>query len=111
MKKLILALGLVMTTLSVQASHLLGGFINVVQHGFTDTVTIDVTLFSDPQGIANPTTITLTDLVKVNSFYQNPTTITITQSGTGTWQGINTSVYSVVTTLPSGDHRLIYKLL
>ena len=108
MKKLILALGLVMTTLSVQASHLLGGFINVVQHGFTDTVTIDVTLFSDPQGIANPTTITLTDLVKVNSFYQNPTTITITQSGTGTWQGINTSVYSVVTTLPSGDHRLIY---
>jgi len=108
MKKLILGLGLVMTTLSVQASHLLGGFINVVQHGFTDTVTIDVTLFSDPQGIANPTTITLTDLVKVNSFYQNPTTITITQSGTGTWQGINTSVYSVVTTLPSGDHRLIY---
>lgn len=108
MKKLILALGLVMTTLSVQASHLLGGFINVVQHGFTDTVTINVTLFSDPQGIANPTTITLTDLVKVNSFYQNPTTITITQSGTGTWQGINTSVYSVVTTLPSGDHRLIY---
>ena len=108
MKKLILALGLVMTTLSVQASHLLGGFINVTQHGFTDTVTIDVTLFSDPQGIANPTTITLTDLVKVNSFYQSPTTIAVMQTGTGTWQGINTSVYSVVTTLPAGDHRLIY---
>jgi hypothetical protein len=108
MKKLILALGLVMTTLSTQASHLLGGFINVTQHGFTDTVTINVTLFSDPQGIANPTTITLTDLVKVNSFYQSPTTIAVMQTGTGTWQGINTSVYSVVTTLTAGDHRLIY---
>ena len=107
MKKLLL-LSLFFTTFTTQASHLLGGFINTIQHGYTDTVTIDVTLFSDPQGIGNPTTLTLNDLVKVNGFYQNSSNITLTQTSTGTWQGVNTTVYSVVTTMTSGEHRLIY---
>ena len=93
---------------NLSASHLLGGFINVIQLGFTDTVTIQVTLFSDPQGIGNPTTLTLNDLVKVNGFYQTSTNISLTQQSTGTWQGVNTAVYSTVTTLSAGEHRLIY---
>ena len=96
------------TTLTSTASHLLGGFINTTQIGFSDSVTITVTLFSDPQGVTNPTTLTLNDLVKVNGFYQTSTNITLTQQSTGSWQGVNTAVYSTITTLTAGEHRLIY---
>ena len=107
MKKLLTLLTLALG-FNLSASHLLGGFINVIQVGYTDTVTIQVTLFSDPQGIGNPTTLTLNDLVKVNGFYQTSTNISLTQQSTGTWQGVNTAVYSTVTTLSAGEHRLIY---
>ena len=92
MKKLLLFLS-VFASSQVFASHLLGGFINTTQIGLSDSVNITVTLFSDPQGIANPTTLTLNDLVKVNGFYQTSTNITLTQQSTGTWQGVNTAVY------------------
>ena len=107
MKKLLLFLS-VFASSQVFASHLLGGFINTTQIGLSDSVNITVTLFSDPQGIANPTTLTLNDLVKVNGFYQTSTNITLTQQSTGTWQGVNTAVYSTITTLTAGEHRLIY---
>ena len=107
MKKLLTLLTLALG-FNLSASHLLGGFINVIQVGYTDTVTIQVTLFSDPQGIGNPTTLTLNDLVKVNGSYQTSTNISLTQQSTGTWQGVNTAVYSTVTTLSAGEHRLIY---
>ena len=107
MKKLLLFLS-VFESSQVFASHLLGGFINTTQIGLSDSVNITVTLFSDPQGIANPTTLTLNDLVKVNGFYQTSTNITLTQQSTGTWQGVNTAVYSTITTLTAGEHRLIY---
>ena len=107
MKKLLIAL-LSVATFAANASHLLGGFINVIQTGYTDTVNVTVTLFSDPQGIGNPTTLTLNDLVKINGFYQTSTNITLTQQSTGTWQGVNTTVYSTTAVLTAGEHRLIY---
>jgi len=108
MKKLFLMLSLILTSITMQASHLLGGFINTIQHGYSDTVTVYVTLFSDPQGIGNPNSLVLNDLIKVNGFYQSSSNITLSQQSTGTWQGVNTAVYSTVTTLTAGEHRLIY---
>jgi len=107
MKKL-LFLGVLVTSLVANASHLLGGFIQASQRGFSDTVDIAVILFSDPQGIPGPSSITLNDLVKTNGFYQNSSTIALTQQSTGSWQGIITTVYSSIAILPSGEHRLIY---
>lgn len=107
MKKLLIALFSV-ATFAANASHLLGGFINTIQSGYTDTVTVTVTLFSDPQGIGNPQSITLNDLVKINGFYQASGNITLTQQSTGTWQGVNTTVYSTTTYMAAGEHRLIY---
>jgi hypothetical protein len=107
MKKL-LALAALTIGLNLSASHLLGGFINATQLGYTDTVTINVTLFGDPQGVSLPSSIVLNDLVKTNGFYQNSTTIALTRQSTGSWQGINTALYSATVVLPAGEHRLIY---
>ena len=107
MKKFLIAIALVLG-FNANASHLLGGFINALQLGYTDTVNITVTLFSDPQGIGNPQTLTLQDLVKINGFYQTSTNITLNQQSTGTWQGVNTTVYAGTVYMASGDHRLIY---
>lgn len=107
MKKLLVLTALV-ASFSSSASHLLGGFINTLQYGYTDTVTITVTLFSDPQGIGNPQSITLNDLVKVNGFYQASGNITLAQQSTGTWQSVNTTIYSTTVYMAAGEHRLIY---
>ena len=107
MKKLLIILTLALG-FNANASHLLGGFINILQKGASDTVDVTVTLFSDPQGIPNPSTITLNSLTKVNSFYQNPVTISASQISTGSWQGLNITTYKVTTYLAAGEYRIIY---
>jgi hypothetical protein len=107
MKKLLTLLTLALG-FNLSASHLLGGFINATQYGLTDTVSIQVTLFSDPQGIPGSSSITLNDLIKTNGFYQNSSTIALTQQSTGSWQGVITTIYSGTVVLPAGEHRLIY---
>ena len=100
---LALALGL-----NASASHLLGGYIQTVQRGYSDTVDVVVTLFTDPQGIANPTSISLQELKMINGFYQSNTTFTVTQQSATTWQGVNAYVYTGVRVLTAGDYRFIY---
>ena len=108
MKKMILCGLMLLMGTSSFASHLLGGYIQTTQRGTTDTVDVVVTLFTDPQGIANPTSITLTQWELVNGFYQSNSTFTISQQLTGTWQGVNVYVYSGYRVLSSGDYRFIY---
>lgn len=107
MKKLLIILTLALG-FNANASHLLGGFINILQKGASDTVDVTVTLFSDPQGIPNPSTITLNKLTKTNGFYQNPSTISASQISAGSWQGINVTTYKVTTYLVAGEYRIIY---
>jgi hypothetical protein len=108
MKKMILCGLMLLVSTSSFASHLLGGYIQTTQRGTTDTVDVVVTLFTDPQGIANPTSISLTQWELVNGFYQSNSTFTISQQLTGTWQGVNVYVYSGYRVLSSGDYRFIY---
>ena len=100
---LALALGL-----NASASHLLGGYIQTVQRGYSDTVDVVVTLFTDPQGIANPTSISLQEFKMINGFYQSNATFTVTQQSATTWQGVNAYVYTGVRVLTAGDYRFIY---
>jgi len=44
-------------SLTANASHLLGGYMQAYQRGTTDTVDIYVTLFTDPQGISQSTIV------------------------------------------------------
>ena len=107
MKKLLFVLATVLG-ISANASHLSGGFINVIQKGMKDTVQVAVTLFSDPQGLGMPQTITLSDHIKINNFYQTPTTFTLSQQSNGSWQGLNVTTYSTTMYLVAGEHRFIY---
>ena len=108
MKKMILCGLMLLVSTSSFASHLMGGYIQTTQRGTTDTVDVVVTLFTDPQGIANPTSISLTQWELVNGFYQSNSTFTISQQLTGIWQGVNVYVYSGYRVLSSGDYRFIY---
>lgn len=107
MKKLLVVLALALG-FNVSASHLLGGYIQTVQRGYSDTVDVVVTLFTDPQGIANPTSISLQEFKMVNNFYQSNATFTVTQQSNTTWQGVNMYVYTGVRVLTAGDYRFIY---
>ena len=107
MKKVLVMLALALG-LNASASHLLGGYIQTVQRGYSDTVDVVVTLFTDPQGIANPTSISLQELKMINGFYQSNTTFTVTQQSATTWQGVNAYVYTGVRVLTAGDYRFIY---
>jgi len=108
MKKTLLFGVMILMSLSTFASHLMGGYIQTTQRGYTDTVDIWVTLFSDPQGVNNPNTITVSELKMVNSFYQTNTTISMTRTSQSTWQGMNVDVYYMSKVLTSGDYRFIY---
>jgi len=90
------------------ASHLLGGYIQTTQRNSSDTVDVVVTLFTDPQGIGNPTSISLAEWKLVNGFYQTNGNFTLSQQLTGSWQGVNVYVYSGIRILSSGDYRFIY---
>ena len=107
MKKLLVILFAVIS-FTASASHLLGGYIQTVQRGYSDTVDVVVTLFTDPQGIANPTTISLQEFKMINGFYQSNSTFNVTQQSATTWQGVNAYVYTGVRVLTAGDYRFIY---
>lgn len=107
MKKLLIVLALTLG-FNVNASHLMGGYISVVQQGFTDTVNIQVTLFSDPQGVGNPQTLNVNKYELVNGFYQTSSNISLSQQSTGNWQGFTVTIYSATTTLSAGDYRFVY---
>jgi hypothetical protein len=107
MKKMLFVLATVLG-ISANASHLLGGYTQVIQRGFSDTVDIVVTLFSDPQGIPGPGSISITEWKSVNNFYQQNSTFTLTQLTTATWQGVNVTVYAGIRVLTVGDYRFIY---
>lgn len=108
MKKMILCGLMLLMGTSSFASHLLGGYIQTTQRGFTDTVDLVVTLFTDPQGVVNPQTISMEEWKLVNGFYQSNSNFTLSQQTTTTWQGVNVYVYSGYRLLSSGDYRFIY---
>ena len=108
MKKMIFCGLMLLVSTSSFASHLLGGYIQTVQRGSSDTIDVVVTLFTDPQGIGNPTSISLAEWKLVNGFYQTNGNFTLSQQLTGTWQGVNVYVYSGIRILSSGDYRFIY---
>ena len=93
---------------NLSASHLLGGYTQAIQRGYSDTVDITVTLFTDPQGISGPTSLTLTEYKLLNGFYQQNSTVTLSQQTTSTWQGVNVAIYSGVRVLTAGDYRYVY---
>ena len=90
------------------ASHLMGGYIQAYQVGNTDTVDVWVTLFSDPQGIGLPQTLILNEYKLVNGFYQTTSNVSMTQTTTGTWQGVNVAMWSATIIRTAGDYRWIY---
>ena len=108
MKKMILCGLMLLMGTSSFASHLLGGYIQTTQRNSSDTVDVVVTLFTDPQGIGNPTSISLAEWKLVNGFYQTNGNFTLSQQLTGSWQGVNVYVYSGIRILSSGDYRFIY---
>ena len=108
MKKLFLLVACVFFTLTTSASHLLGGYIQVMQVGTSDTLNVSAVLFSDPQGIGLPTTLTLNEYKLTNGFYQSTTNVSMTQTTTGTWQGVNVAMWSATIIRTSGDYRWIY---
>jgi len=108
MKKMILCGLMLLMGTSSFASHLLGGYIQTTQRNSSDTVDVVVTLFTDPQGIGNPTYISLAEWKLVNGFYQTNGNFTLSQQLTGSWQGVNVYVYSGIRILSSGDYRFIY---
>lgn len=107
MKKILFLLSLIFTTLTTSASHLMGGYIQVMQVGVSDTVNISVTLFTDPQGISMQS-ITLNEYKLSNGFYQPNGTFTITNPSNGFFQGYNVQVFNTQQILTSGDYRFIY---
>ena len=107
MKKLLTLLTLALG-FNLSASHLLGGYTQAIQRGYSDTVDITVTLFTDPQGISGPTSLTLTEYKLTNGFYQQNTTVSLTQQVTSTWQGVNVAIYSGYRVLTAGDYRYVY---
>jgi len=107
MKKLLTLLLVTAMSVTSYASHLMGGYMQAYQRGFTDTVDLYVTLFTDPQGISQ-TTITVSEMELVNGFYQNPSNITITNPQTGYYQGMNVSQYHTVLVLTGGEYRFVF---
>ena len=108
MKKLLFSLSLIITTITVNASHLLGGYIQAIQVGTSDTLNVSAVLFSDPQGIGLPQTLILNEYKLVNGFYQTTSNVSMTQTTTGTWQGVNVTMWSATIIRTAGDYRWIY---
>jgi hypothetical protein len=98
----------VASTFAVNASHLLGGYIQTTQRGYSDTIDVIVTLFHSPQGIPGPQTLSLNEYKLLNGSYQSNTTFSLPKQSTSTWQGVNVDVYSGFRVISSGDYRFIY---
>ena len=107
MKKLLTLLVVTLMSVTTYASHLMGGYIQAIQRGYTDTVDLYVTLFTDPQGITQ-NTIVVNELKMVNNFYQSQSNITITNPQSGTFQGMNVSIFQTTLVLSSGDYRFVF---
>lgn len=107
MKKILLILLMATMSLTSYASHLMGGYMQVIQQGSTDTVDLYVTLFTDPQGISQ-NTIVVNEFKLMNNVYQTVSNITLTNPQTGTHQGMNVSVYHTKLVVTSGDYRFVY---
>ena len=108
MKKFLIGLFVILTTITANASHLLGGYIQVIQVGTSDTLNVSAVLFSDPQGIGLPQTLILNEYKLVNGFYQTTSNVSMTQTTTGTWQGVNVAMWSATIIRTAGDYRWIY---
>jgi len=108
MKKLFTLVVCMFFTHITFASHLLGGYIQVMQVGTSDTLNVSAVLFSDPQGIGLPQTLILNEYKLVNGFYQTTSNVSMTQTTTGTWQGVNVAMWSATIIRTAGDYRWIY---
>ena len=107
MKKLLVLVALVVG-FTASASHLLGGHIQVVQQGLSDTVEMTVTLFSDPQGIGLSTSVNLSEYKISNGAYQTNGSVSLTQATTYTWQGYNVAEYKGLVVRTAGNYRWVY---
>ena len=109
MKKLLVLVAFVVS-LTANASHLLGGHIQAIQQGLSDTVDITVTLFSDPQGIGLPQTLILNEYkVTVSAgVYVSNGTVSASQSTSYSWQGNTVTVYTSTIIRTAGNYRWVY---
>jgi len=95
-------------SLTANASHLLGGHIQVIQQGLSDTAEITVSLFSDPQGIGLGTSVNLSEYKLSNGAYQTNGSISLSQDTTYTWQGHNVAEYRGIVIRTAGNYRWVY---
>ena len=109
MKKLFaLMLGLTFS-LTVSASHLLGGMVGVFQTS-QDSTSVGVWLVSDASGLQMPNSIYVEKWEMVNGFYTQTTSIQLAKVTTATHQNTNLTNYvSDYLDLDSGSYRFIYK--
>jgi len=108
MKKLLFLVVCVFSTLTTSASHLMGGYIQAVQRNLSDTVDLQVVLYSDPNGISSPTTLYLNEYKIVNGAYTTSGNVTLSQTSSTTWQGFNVYVYNTTITRNAGNYRWVY---
>lgn len=108
MKKLFILLVCVFSTLTTSASHLMGGYIQAVQRNLSDTVDLQVVLYSDPNGISSPTTLYLNEYKIVNGAYTTNGNVTLSQTSSTTWQGFNVYVYNTTITRTAANYRWVY---
>jgi len=108
MKKLLLLLTLTLS-LTVNASHILGGMVTVAQTS-QDSTSVGVYLVTDPQGIS-PNTIYVEEWEMDSSgWYVQGGTIPLTKVTTNTHQGFNVVNYvSDYLDLDSNKYRFIYE--
>ena len=108
MKKLLLFVALI-STFTIQASHILGGMVTVAQTS-QDSTSVGVYLVTDPQGIS-PNTIYV-EKWEMNSsgWYVQNGTVALDKYNTNTHQGFNVVNYgSDYLDLDSNKYRFIYK--
>jgi len=108
MKKMILCGLMLLMGTSSFASHLMGGYIQAVQRNLSDTVDLQVVLYSDPNGIGSPTTLYLNEYKIVNGVYTTNGNVTLSQTSSTTWQGFNVYVYNTTITRNTGNYRWVY---
>jgi len=108
MKKLLFLVVCVFSTLTTSASHLMGGYIQAVQRNLSDTVDLQVVLYSDPNGISSPTTLYLNEYKIVNGAYTTSGNVTLSQTSSTTWQGFNVYIYNTTITRNAGNYRWVY---
>jgi len=109
MKKTMVLVALAVS-LTVNASHLLGGMVTVAQTS-QDSTSIGVYLLMDPQGISGPNTIYV-EKWEMNSqgWYVQNGTIALDKYNTNTHQGFNVVNYgSDYLDLDSNKYRFIYR--